>query len=71
MTSTMLTAGLLTAIVSAGWFLPIGFIRLLAYRSGTADHTPGMRNLAIVALTLGVISLLAAIVLSIVMAGKS
>lgn len=68
MASTVSTTVLLTAIVSAGWFLPVGFIRLLAYRSGSVDHEPGMRNLAIVALVLGFISLAAAIVLAAVMA---
>ena len=36
------------ALMSAMWFVPIATIRVLAWRSGT-DATPGMRNVALVA----------------------
>jgi hypothetical protein len=36
------------ALISAMWFVPIAAVRVLAWRSGT-DATPGMRNVALVA----------------------
>lgn len=38
------------ALMSAMWFVPVATIRVLAWRSGT-DATPGMRNVALVAVT--------------------
>lgn len=57
--------GWLASVVAMGWFLPIGVIRLLAHRSGQVDHTPGMRNVAVLALTLGAVATVCMIVLTI------
>lgn len=66
-TST-LYAALAATLVAAAWLLPVGFIRFLAYQSGSPDHTPGMRNIAIMALGLGGVCLVAAIVLALMIA---
>ncbi len=62
MDTTTLYAALAATLVAAAWLLPVGFIRFLAYQSGSPDHTPGMRNIAIMALSLGGIALVAAII---------
>lgn len=55
---TMDTLSVVTAAAAliTGMTLPAGVWRVLAYRSGQVDHTPGMRNVAILALGLGVAS---------------
>lgn len=62
MDTTTLYAALAATGVAAAWLLPVGFIRFLAYQSGGPDGTRGMRNIAILALSLGGIALVAAIV---------
>lgn len=52
----MLYAAWAAAMAATGWLLAIGAVRLLAYRSGEVDHTTGMRNVAILALALGGLS---------------
>lgn len=51
----MSTAQLLWAVtgISAFLLLPVGAIRLIAYRSGEIDHTPALRAVALLALGLG------------------
>ncbi|MDP9822471.1 hypothetical protein [Nocardioides massiliensis] len=44
------------AALITGMTLPAGVWRILAYRSGQVDHTPGMRNVGILALSLGIVS---------------
>lgn len=39
--------------IAAFMLLPVGAIRLLAYRSGDVDHTPTMHMVALLALGLG------------------
>ncbi len=51
-------------IVTAG-ALPPGIIRTVAYRSGEIDHTPAMRTVAIVAMTIGLTGLVCLVALSI------
>ena len=46
-------ASLVTAVVA----LPVGAIRMLAYRSGGVDHTRGMYGVALLALGLGAVAL--------------
>lgn len=58
------------SLVATGWFLAIGSIRMLAYRSGEVDHTPGMRFVAVLSLALGALSLAALIILTIVIARR-
>jgi hypothetical protein len=53
-TSTMI---LVASGIAAFMLLPVGAVRLAAYRSGT-DHTPGMRAVALLALGLGGAALL-------------
>lgn len=57
----MSTAQLLWAAsgVCAFMLLPVGAIRLLAYRSGDVDHTPALRAVALLALALGSSALVA------------
>jgi len=43
--------------IAACMLLPVGGIRLLAYRSGGVDHTPTMRRVALLALGLGTAAL--------------
>ena len=60
------------ALVAAWWLallitlatLPVGLWRTAAHRSGSIDHTPTMRTVAIVALTLGLGALAAYVVLT-------
>lgn len=58
------------SLVATGWFLAIGTIRMLAYRSGEVDHTPGMRFVAALTLALGGIAAAALIILTIVIARR-
>ena len=58
------------SLVATGWFLAIGTIRMVAYRSGEVDHTPGMRFVARLALALGAVAALALIILTIVIARR-
>ncbi|WGX96438.1 hypothetical protein [Nocardioides sp. L-11A] len=51
-------------IVTAGT-LPAGVIRALAYRSGSVDHTPGMRTVALVVLGIGLVGLVCLVSLSV------
>lgn len=50
------------SIVEAAWavsgvvaflLLPVGAVRMVAYRSREVDHTPGLRSVAVFALSLG------------------
>lgn len=43
--------------IAAFLLLPVGAIRLVAYRSGQVDHTPTMRRVAHLALGLGGLAL--------------
>lgn len=61
-----LVASWIAAIVAAVWLLVVGAIRLLAYRSGT-DRTKGMRGVAVMALSLGAVAALIAVILSVVL----
>jgi hypothetical protein len=49
------------------WALPLGVVRLLAYRSGETDHTPTMRTAALFALALGLVGLACLVVLSVLL----
>jgi len=56
-------------IVTAGT-LPAGIVRTLAYRSGSVDHTPGMRMVAGVVLAIGMIALVCLAALSVVLLAR-
>jgi len=43
--------------ICAFLLLPVGAIRLVAYRSGGVDHTPALRAVALLALGLGTAAL--------------
>lgn len=43
--------------VCAFLLLPVGAIRMVAYRSGEVDHTPALRSVALLALGLGTAAL--------------
>ena len=45
--------------IVAALLLPVGAFRWVAYRSGEADHTPGLRGVALMALGLGALGLVA------------
>ena len=45
------------SLVATLWALPLGYVRMLAYRSGEIDHTPTMRTSAWFALSLGLLGL--------------
>lgn len=47
--------------------LPVGVWRTLAYRSGSIDHTPTMRTVAVFAMTLGLAALATYLVLTVVL----
>ncbi|MBA4609558.1 hypothetical protein H1W00_13815 [Aeromicrobium sp. Marseille-Q0843] len=70
MSTTTLYAALAATLIATGWLLPMGVIRMLAYRSGEVDHTKGMRNIAILALTLGIVSAVACLSLAAVVASR-
>lgn len=52
------------ASLAGAWLLTIGAIRLLAHRSGT-DSTTGMGRVAALALSLGAVTTLVAVVLGV------
>lgn len=62
----LLHAAWAASLIAAGWLLPIGMWRMLAYRSGEVDHTPGMRMVAVIALGLGACAALVLIALTVV-----
>jgi hypothetical protein len=45
------------SFMAAMWFLPLGAFRLIIYRSGQVDHTPGMQKVARTILMIGVVAL--------------
>ncbi|MBM9458710.1 hypothetical protein JK386_02235 [Nocardioides sp. zg-536] len=51
-------------IVTGGTLLP-GLVRLAAYRSGSVDHTPGMRTVALTILGIGMVALVCLTALSV------
>lgn len=53
------------SLMAALWFVPIGLIRLLAYRSGEIDHTEGMHNVARTILTLGLVCLAVSVIVGV------
>lgn len=55
----------LASAIAALMLLPVGLIRLVAYRSGQVDHTPTMRTVVVVVLGLGSLALTAFVALSI------
>lgn len=65
-----LTAVTAAAIIIAGATLPAGVWRVLAYRSGQVDHTPGMRGVAALAMVLGAGSLLVVVVCVVLLATR-
>lgn len=70
MVTSVLYAALLATLITAGWLLPVGLIRVLAYQSGGPDSTRGMRNLAIFALSLGCVAAVAALIITSVIATR-
>lgn len=54
------------SFVAAGWLLVVGAIRMIAYRSGEVDHTPGMRGVALFTLAGGAVAAVVFVVLTIV-----
>lgn len=56
------------SVLATVWFLPIGAMRTLAYTSSDVDHSPGMRNIAYLALALGAVSAVTMVVLTILVA---
>jgi hypothetical protein len=50
--------------VTAFMLLPVGAIRMAAYRSGEIDHTPTLRRVALLALVLGGAALVGFVALS-------
>jgi O-antigen/teichoic acid export membrane protein len=54
------TAGLVWSVsgMVALLLVPVGLIRMVAYRSGEVDHTRGLRSVAVLALGLGGAALL-------------
>ncbi|MDO5500848.1 MAG: hypothetical protein Q4F67_14330 [Propionibacteriaceae bacterium] len=52
--------------IAAIWFVPIGTIRLIAYRSGSIDHTRGMRNVALTFLSLGLAAFVSFVVMAVI-----
>jgi len=64
MSDTTLYAAIAATLIATVWLLPMGVVRMLAYRSGEVDHTPGMRNIAWLALGLGAVSALACVILT-------
>ncbi|NYG57172.1 hypothetical protein BJ980_000095 [Nocardioides daedukensis] len=59
------------SLIAAGWLLPIGIWRMMAYRSGQVDHTSGMRGVAVMALGLGIFATVMFVVLTIWIASGS
>lgn len=51
--------------VVAFLLLPVGAVRLVAYRSREVDHTPALRSVAILALSLGALALVVFLALTI------
>ncbi len=57
------------SLVVTLWALPMGFIRMLAYRSGEIDHTPTMRTAAWFALSLGLLGLACLVIFTVLLVG--
>jgi hypothetical protein len=55
------------SLVITLWALPLGFVRMVAYRSGEIDHTPTMRTSAWFALSLGLLGLVGLVVCSVLL----
>jgi hypothetical protein len=62
-----LLLGWVISLVVTLWALPLGFVRMVAYRSGEIDHTPTMRTAAWFALCLGLLGLVCLAVLSLLL----
>ena len=62
----MSTAQALWAVcgITALLLLPVGAFRMVAYRSGETDHTPTLRTVALLALTVGGVALVGFLALS-------
>jgi hypothetical protein len=54
------------SFIAALWFVPIGTIRLIAYRSGAIDHTRGMRNVGFTILSIGLVAFVIFIVCAVI-----
>lgn len=54
------------AFLAALWFVPIGAIRLMAYRSKELDHTRGMQKVARTILGIGIRCLVAFGILTVI-----
>lgn len=50
--------------IVALFLLPVGAFRWLAYRSGETDHTPALRGVALMALSLGGVAFVAFLALT-------
>lgn len=67
---TALQAAWMASVLAFGWFLTIGVIRMVAYRSGQVDHTRGMRNVAVLALSLAAVAAICMIILTFVIVNE-
>ncbi|MBC9226499.1 hypothetical protein GL325_09215 [Aeromicrobium sp. 636] len=70
MSTSTLLAALAATLIGTAWMLPMGVIRTLAYRSGEVDHDRGMRNVVILALSLGCVFAVTSLVLALVVAWR-
>jgi hypothetical protein len=63
----MSTAQTLWAVcaITAFLLLPVGAVRMVAYRSGEVDHTPALRAVAVLALGLGTVALVGFLALTV------
>lgn len=55
------------SFLAALWFLPMGTIRLMVYRSKEIDHTRGMQKVARTILSIGIVALVLFAILTVVM----
>lgn len=55
------------SFMAALWFLPMGAIRLMVYRSKEIDHTRGMQKVARTILSIGIVALVLFAILTVVM----
>ncbi|WP_203335728.1 hypothetical protein [Nocardioides limicola] len=55
------------SLVATGWLLPLGVIRVLAYRSGEVTRPSGMGALAGVTLALGILAAATFLILTVLL----
>lgn len=57
----------MVALAATMWLVPYTVVRVVAYRSGEVDHTPGMRKVATFSAVLAVVAVGSLVVLTVLL----